>query len=158
MDKYELHSYSDEESQKIASRLAVSLKPGDVVTLEGELGSGKTTFTKGIARGLDITRMITSPTFTIVKEYEGTIPLYHMDAYRLEHSEEDIGFSEYFNGIGLSVVEWANFIEDYLPKERLNVKINYVDEKTRNIQFEPNGNHYVDVVKSLVHEYASELG
>ena len=156
MDKYELRSYSDEESQNIASRLAVLLKPGDVVTLEGELGSGKTTFTKGIARGLDITRMITSPTFTIVKEYEGTIPLYHMDAYRLEHSEEDIGFSEYFNGVGLSVVEWAKFIEDYLPNERLNVKINYIDEKTRDIQFEPNGKHYVNVVKSLVHEYAPE--
>jgi len=156
MDKYELRSYSDEESQNIASRLAVLLKPGDVVTLEGELGSGKTTFTKGIARGLDITRMITSPTFTIVKEYEGTIPLYHMDAYRLEHSEEDIGFSEYFNGVGLSVVEWAKFIEDYLPNERLNVKINYIDEKTRNIQFEPNGKHYVNVVKNLVHEYAPE--
>jgi len=158
MDKYEIRSYSSEESQDIASHLAVLLKPGDVVTLEGELGSGKTTFTKGIARGLNITRMITSPTFTIVKEYEGTIPLYHMDAYRLEHSEEDIGFSEYFNGVGLSVVEWATFIEDYLPKERLNVKINYIDEKTRNIQFEPNGNHYVDVVKKLVDEYASELG
>lgn len=156
MDKYELRSYSDEESQNMASRLAVLLKPGDVVTLEGELGSGKTTFTKGIARGLDITRMITSPTFTIVKEYEGTIPLYHMDAYRLEHSEEDIGFSEYFNGVGLSVVEWAKFIEDYLPNERLNVKINYIDEKTRNIQFEPNGKHYVNVVKNLVHEYAPE--
>ena len=156
MDKYELRSYSDEESQNIASRLAVLLKPGDVVTLEGELGSGKTTFTKGIARGLDIARMITSPTFTIVKEYEGTIPLYHMDAYRLEHSEEDIGFSEYFNGVGLSVVEWAKFIEDYLPNERLNVKINYIDEKTRNIQFEPNGKHYVNVVKNLVHEYAPE--
>lgn len=158
MDKYEIRSYSSEESQDIASHLAVLLKPGDVVTLEGELGSGKTTFTKGIARGLNITRMITSPTFTIVKEYEGAIPLYHMDAYRLEHSEEDIGFSEYFNGVGLSVVEWATFIEDYLPKERLNVKINYIDEKTRNIQFEPNGNHYVDVVKKLVDEYASELG
>ena len=158
MDKYEIRSYSSEESQDIASHLAVLLKPGDVVTLEGELGSGKTTFTKGIARGLNITRMITSPTLTIVKEYEGTIPLYHMDAYRLEHSEEDIGFSEYFNGVGLSVVEWATFIEDYLPKERLNVKINYIDEKTRNIQFEPNGNHYVDVVKKLVDEYASELG
>ena len=156
MDKYEIRSYSSEESQDIASHLAVLLKPGDVVTLEGELGSGKTTFTKGIARGLDITRMITSPTFTIVKEYEGTIPLYHMDAYRLEHSEEDIGFSEYFNGVGLSVVEWAKFIEDYLPNERLNVKINYIDEKTRNIQFEPNGKHYVNVVKNLVHEYAPE--
>src|SRR5690625_7771733 len=100
--------------------------------------------------------MTSSLTCTIVKEYRRTIPHFHMDAYRLEHAEEDIDFSEYFNGVGLSVVEWAKFIEDYLTNERLNVKINYIDEKTRNIQFEPNGKHYVNVVKNLVHEYAPE--
>lgn len=156
MESYELISYSDISSQEIASRLAVLLAPGDVITLEGELGSGKTTFTKGIAQGLDVKRMITSPTFTIVKEYEGIMPLYHMDAYRLEHSEEDIGFSEYFNGAGLSVVEWAKYIEDYLPKERLNIKISYLDEKTRSIQFEPFGEYYVQVVKRLIKDHTKQ--
>src|SRR5690625_3031395 len=150
MGTYEIKSYSDEESQKIAARLALLLKAGDVLTLEGELGTGKTTFTKGIAQGLGVKRMVTSPTYTIVKEYNGAIPLYHMDAYRLEHSEEDIGFSEYFNGVGLSVVEWAKFIEDYLPSERLNIKISYVDGESRLIQFEPTGDHYEKVITKLI--------
>lgn len=156
MNTYEIKSNSDEESQKIAAKLALLLTAGDVLTLEGELGSGKTTFTKGIAQGLGVKRMVTSPTFTIVKEYDGTLPLYHMDAYRLEHSEEDIGFSEYFSGDGLSVVEWAKFIEDYLPSERLNVKINHVNEKTRMIQFEPFGDYYVNIVRKLFNNHAEE--
>src|SRR5690625_1847457 len=154
MGTYEIKSYSDEESQKIAARLALLLKAGDDLTLEGELGSGKTTFTKGIAQGLGVKRIVTSPTFTIVKEYDGIFPLYHMDAYRLEHSEEDIGFSEYFNGHGLSVVEWAEFIEDYLPSERLNIRINHVDDQTRIIQFEPVGDHYVEVVRKFINDKA----
>lgn len=150
MNTYEIKSDSDDETKKIAARLALLLKPGNLVTLEGELGTGKTTFTKGIAQGLGVKRMVTSPTFTIVKEYNGAIPLYHMDAYRLEHSEEDIGFSEYFNGAGLSVVEWAKFIEDYLPSERLNIKISYINGESRSIQFEPTGDHYEKVITELI--------
>src|SRR5690625_4929422 len=152
MGTYEIKSYSDEESQKIAARLALLLKAGDVLTLEGELGSGKTTFTKGIAQGLGVKRVVTSPTFTIVKEYKGSIRLYHMDAYRLEYSEEDIGFSEYFNGEGLSVIEWAKFIEDFLPNERLNVKINYLSENSRLIEFDPSGEYYEKIIKKLMNE------
>ena len=98
---------SEEETKELASTLASFLKPNDVITLEGDLGAGKTTFTKGLALGLGVKRMVTSPTFVIVKEYEGTMPLYHMDVYRLENMEEDIGFKEYFNGEGVSVVEWS---------------------------------------------------
>lgn len=156
MGTYEIKSYSDGESRKIAARLALLLKSGDVVTLEGELGAGKTTFTKGIAEGLGVRRMVTSPTFTIIKEYDGRIPLYHIDAYRLEHSEEDIGFSEYFNGEGLSVIEWATFIEDYLPNERLNVKINYIDENSRAIQFDPYGEYFKKLVKKFLNEKPEE--
>src|SRR5690625_2105370 len=87
--KYIAHSL--EQTYSFASQLAKQLEQGSVITLEGELGTGKTAFTKGIAQGLDIKEPITSPTFTIIKEYQGTLPLYHMDAYRLEHSEEDIG-------------------------------------------------------------------
>lgn len=156
MGTYELKSYSDKESQEIAKRLAILLKSGGVITLEGQLGAGKTTFTKGIAKGLDIQEMITSPTFTIVKEYNGRIPLYHMDAYRLEHSEEDIGFHEYFDGVGLTVIEWAEFIEDFLPSERLNIKINYINENARLIQFEPSGQYYEKMIKELMSEYTKE--
>lgn len=156
MSSFEIKSNSDKESKEIAERLALLLKPGDVVTLEGQLGTGKTTFTKGIAQGLGVKEMITSPTFTIVKEYNGRVPLYHMDAYRLEHSEEDIGFHEYFDGAGLSVVEWAEFIEDFLPSERLNIKISYIDEHARLIQFQPSGKHYAKTIKELMSDYTKQ--
>ncbi|HLR74145.1 MAG TPA: tRNA (adenosine(37)-N6)-threonylcarbamoyltransferase complex ATPase subunit type 1 TsaE, partial [Virgibacillus sp.] len=134
---------------KVAEQLALLLNPGDVITLEGELGVGKTIFAKGIARGLGVKQAVTSPTFTIVKEYEGELPLYHMDAYRLEHSDEDIGFDEYFYGNGISVVEWAQFIEDYLPNHTLNVHIQYVDDDTRLLTFTPIGNHYEKIIGQL---------
>src|SRR5690625_8041108 len=97
MNKYEIKTNAVEETARLAARLAVLLRPGDVITLEGDLGAGKTAFTKGIANGLGVKRTVSSPTFTIIKEYEGELPLYHMDVYRLEHSEEDIGFTEYLD-------------------------------------------------------------
>lgn len=150
MSKNQLILATEEETIRIASRLANLLKPGDVVTLEGELGVGKTTFTKGIAKGLGVKRMVTSPTFTIVKEYEGELPLYHMDAYRLEYSEEDIGFSEYFDGDGISVVEWAKFIEEFLPEDRLDIEIQYGGENNRTVSFKPRGLHFKRIVKELL--------
>ncbi|WP_042141875.1 tRNA (adenosine(37)-N6)-threonylcarbamoyltransferase complex ATPase subunit type 1 TsaE [Paucisalibacillus sp. EB02] len=150
MGKNIIETYSAEDTKSLAEKLATILKPGDVLTLEGDLGAGKTTFTKGIATGLGINRTLSSPTFTIVKEYEGTIPLYHMDVYRLEGSDEDIGFDEYFHGDGIAVVEWAQFIEDYLPPERLNISIKYLDEESRVIEFEPVGEHFQKVVKAII--------
>src|SRR5690625_2599086 len=96
MNAHHIKTHTERETMKVAEKLALLLNPGDVITLEGELGSGKTVFSKGIANGLGIKRAVTSPTFTIIKEYEGELPFYHMDAYRLEHSEEDMGFDEYF--------------------------------------------------------------
>src|SRR5690625_4290245 len=101
MHDYKLHSGSEEETIRIGEKLAILLRPGSDVTLSGQLGAGKTTLVKGIAAGLGVKQMVTSPTFTIIKEYEGELPLYHMDAYRLENSEEDIGFLEYFSGDGI---------------------------------------------------------
>src|SRR5699024_12608053 len=120
------HSDSEELTKDIAIRLAKQLEPGDVVTLSGNLGAGKTTFTKGIATGLGVKRAVTSPTFTIMKEYKGRLPLYHIDAYRLEGSEEDIGFKEYIDGDGVKVIEWAAFIEDFIPLDRLEIMIEYI--------------------------------
>src|SRR5699024_10014665 len=109
MKEHQIKTYAVEETTRLGERLALLVKPGDVITLEGDLGAGKTAFTKGIARGLGVKRTVSSPTFTIIKEYKGELPFYHMDVYRLEHSDEDIGFAEYFNGDGVSVVEWAQF-------------------------------------------------
>ncbi|MUK88532.1 tRNA (adenosine(37)-N6)-threonylcarbamoyltransferase complex ATPase subunit type 1 TsaE [Ornithinibacillus sp. L9] len=149
MSSKQIQTNTEEETLKIAQRLANLVKPGDVITLEGDLGAGKTTFTKGLAQGLGVKRTVSSPTFTIVKEYEGQIPLYHMDVYRLENSDEDIGFEEYFNGSGLTVVEWAQFIEEYLPNEILTIHFNYIDEHSRLIEFKPKGSHFEDIVSKL---------
>src|SRR5690625_5256142 len=140
---------SEKETKKIGTCLASLLKRGDVITLEGDLGAGKTTFTKGIAKGLGVKRAVTSPTFMIIKEYDGELPLYHMDAYRLEHSDEDIGFDEYFYGDGISVVEWASFIEDYLPEERLMIKIEHVNTEKRKLTMIPKGKKFEKVLLRL---------
>lgn len=150
MYEHQFKTHTDEETMKLAQVLALYLKPGDVITLEGDLGAGKTTFAKGIANGLGVKRTVSSPTFTIVKEYEGEIPFYHMDVYRLENSDEDIGFSEYFNGNGIAVVEWAHFIEDYLPKDRLKVNITYLDEHTRSLTFSGTSKHFEWVINELM--------
>lgn len=149
MREYERITNSEHETKEIGIKLAPLLERGDVITLEGDLGAGKTTFTKGIAKGLGVKRAVTSPTFMIIKEYDGELPLYHMDAYRLEHSDEDIGFDEYFYGDGISVVEWASFIEDYLPEERLMVKIELVNTEKRKLTMIPKGKKFEKVLLCL---------
>ncbi|WP_143833247.1 tRNA (adenosine(37)-N6)-threonylcarbamoyltransferase complex ATPase subunit type 1 TsaE [Oceanobacillus timonensis] len=140
---------TEEETQDFAYWLAEKLQPNDVLTLEGQLGVGKTAFTKGLAKGLGIKRNISSPTFTIVKEYRGRLPLYHMDVYRLENAMEDIGFDDYFFGDGVTVIEWASFIEDFLPEERLDIKMYYTEhENQREIILTPFGEHFEQVVKA----------
>lgn len=151
MKTYTFQSQSGEETEKLGERLAVFIKAGDVITLEGDLGAGKTTFTKGLAKGLGISRMVNSPTFTIIKEYEGNIPLYHMDVYRLEDSNGDLGFDEYFYGDGVTVVEWAHFIQELLPDEYLKITIKYVTENEREFTFAPIGERYVHVCEEFVH-------
>lgn len=149
MNKFEYISNSDIETRKVGQVLATLLKESSVITLEGDLGAGKTTFTKGIAEGLNIKRAVTSPTFTIMKQYEGTLPLFHIDAYRLEHSDEDIGFEEYIYGDGITVIEWAKFIEEFLPEERLKITIELLDEEKRRLTFEPIGDDYQKTVQKL---------
>ena len=142
-------SLSEERTKQLAAKLAVYLQPGDVITLSGNLGAGKTTFTKGLAAGLEIKRSVTSPTFTIIKEYQGRLPLYHIDAYRLEDSDEDIGFGEYLDGEGVTVIEWAVFIEDFLPDELLAISITYETEDTRQITFRATGSRYESILNAL---------
>ncbi|WP_431801659.1 tRNA (adenosine(37)-N6)-threonylcarbamoyltransferase complex ATPase subunit type 1 TsaE [Halobacillus andaensis] len=142
-------THSEEETKEFAKRLGRLLTAGDVLTLEGGLGAGKTTFTKGLAQGLGVKRTVNSPTFTIIKEYMGRLPFYHMDVYRLEESDEDLGFEEFFHSEGVTVVEWSQFIEDYLPEERLDIVITQVSETSRTISVTPRSPHFEQVCKEL---------
>lgn len=118
-------SNSYEETQKIAENLAKTLKTGDVLCMYGDLGVGKTAFVQGLAKGLGICEHITSPTFTIVNEYMGSLPLYHFDVYRIADSDEmyEVGYEEYVYGDGVSVIEWPNLIDDILPAKRYDITI-----------------------------------
>ena len=149
MKEYEWVSNSVEDTIRFSKHLATCLRPGDVITLEGDLGAGKTAFTKGLALGLDIHRNVNSPTFTIIKEYRGTMPLYHMDVYRLEDSYEDLGFEEYFEGNGVTVVEWAHLIEEQLPEECLNIFIYHKGNDSREFIFKPIGKRYENLCKEI---------
>jgi len=149
MNEYIVRTNSTEETLQFSKELAQMLQPGDVITLEGDLGAGKTTFTKGLAVGLDINKNVSSPTFTIIKEYNGRLPLYHMDVYRLEDSYEDLGFDEYFEGQGVTVVEWAHLIEEQLPNELLQIKITHGEENSRILTITPKGKRYEMLCKEL---------
>lgn len=119
-------AYSPEETFEFGKRLGEAAKPGDVYALAGDLGVGKTVLAKGIAEGLGITDPIVSPTFTIVQIYErGRMPFYHFDVYRICDPEEmeEIGYEDYFYGNGLTMIEWADLVEDLLPVTRKNIRI-----------------------------------
>jgi tRNA threonylcarbamoyladenosine biosynthesis protein TsaE len=150
MNQFEIITTSPEETGQFAEKLAGHLNPGAVLTLEGDLGAGKTTFTKGLAKGLGVTKTVNSPTFTIIKEYRGRLPLYHMDVYRLHDSFEDLGFDEYFEGEGVTVVEWAHLIQDQLPEELLSLSIYREGDSTRRIVLKPYGDRYSELCKEIV--------
>lgn len=121
-----IETYSAEETAELGRRMGLEAKPGEVYTLVGDLGVGKTVFTQGIALGLGITEAISSPTFTIVQVYEeGRMPFYHFDVYRIGDIEEmdEIGYEDYFYGEGLTMIEWANLIEEILPEKRKEITI-----------------------------------
>jgi len=148
MHPFEVSTETPEETFTLARRLARHLHPGDVIALEGDLGAGKTTFTKGLAAGLGVEQMINSPTFTLMKAYRGRLPFYHFDAYRLE-GEEDLGFEEYFYGEGVSVIEWASKLGDLLPEERLTIHIRRLEGDNRILAFLPAGNRYIQLCKEF---------
>ncbi|AOH53020.1 tRNA (adenosine(37)-N6)-threonylcarbamoyltransferase complex ATPase subunit type 1 TsaE [Peribacillus muralis] len=150
MQHVEWISQNEEETALFAQKLAIRLSSSDVLALEGDLGAGKTAFTKGLAKGLGVSRMVNSPTFTIIKEYMGRLPLYHMDVYRVSESEEDLGFDEYFEGDGVTVVEWAHLIKDQLPDEILTIYIYRLGDSSRRIVLEPKGERYVTICKEII--------
>ncbi len=118
-------SNSPAETEKIAYDVASNLKPGDVICLGGDLGAGKTAFAKGLIKSLGVVDHVTSPTFTIVNEYDGKWPVYHFDVYRINDVEEmfEIGFEEYVYGDGISIIEWADNIKEILPLSHLKIEI-----------------------------------
>lgn len=150
MEQFEWISESEEETRGFAIALAEKLKAGDVLALEGDLGAGKTAFTKGLAYGLGVARTVNSPTFTIIKEYQGRLPLYHMDVYRVSEGAEDLGFDEYFEGEGVTVVEWAHLIKDQLPEDILTLKIFRKGDTSRRFVLEAEGARYVELCKEII--------
>ena len=139
---------SMEETILLGEKLGKRLHQGDVVILKGDLASGKTTFTKGIGKALNITQVINSPTFTILKIYDGDLPLYHVDAYRLENNFYDLGIEEYASE-GITVIEWPEYYQDFLPEEFLEIDFTELGDDEREIVFVPHGAHYEQIVEEL---------
>ena len=151
MESLELNSHSPEQTQLLGSYLGELVQKADVLLLVGELGTGKTCLVQGIARGLDVKEYAFSPSFVILREYHGRLPLYHIDFYRLDNVEEiaDLGLEEYFYGDGVCVVEWADKGIAVLPEEHLLINLDYVSDTERSISLEPKGHHYTQLLKSL---------
>ena len=121
-----IETHDPEETFEVGRKIGMNAKPGQIYTLTGDLGVGKTVFTQGVAAGLGITEPVNSPTFTIIQEYEdGRLPFYHFDVYRIGDLEEmeEIGYDDYFFGQGICLIEWAELIEEILPEKRIEVTI-----------------------------------
>lgn len=148
--EYKITTHNERETIELAQNFESEKFPNMIICLDGELGSGKTVFTKGIANALGIQESITSPTFTIIKEYEGELPLYHMDVYRLNGDVDGTGIEEYFTKGGVVVIEWADMIKDILPKERLEIKFRVAGENTRVLILKPYGQKYEDLCEAVL--------
>lgn len=143
-------SKSTQQTIELGERLARYLCKGDILCLEGELGSGKTTLIKGIAQGLKIApEKVNSPTFVLMNAYEGKLPLYHFDLYRLEHAREisSIGYEEFLYGDGVAVIEWAERLGELAPREHLCIELAHKGENERLIKFSAVGGRYLSIIK-----------
>jgi tRNA threonylcarbamoyladenosine biosynthesis protein TsaE len=151
MTKSNLISRSPEQTQQLGMRLGKMARSGDVFLLTGNLGSGKTCLTQGIAWGLGIKEYAFSPSFVLIREYAGRLPLYHVDFYRLDSINEmaDLGLDEYLCGRGVCVVEWADKGMALMPEEHLLINLDYLSETERSLTFEPKGHRYNELLASL---------
>ena len=144
---------STSETIRMGKRLGRLLQRGDVVALAGDLGTGKTQFIKGLADGVGVgrTAYVSSPSFTLINEYPGRIPFYHIDLFRLESEKEaeDLGLEEYVRGDGITAIEWADKILSLLPEELVWVKIHYTGQHTRTIEITPKGKRYEEMVEGF---------
>ena len=147
---YKITTLSEHETAMLAENIESEKFENMVICLSGDLGSGKTVFVKAFANALGVEEAITSPTFNIIKEYpNGELPLYHMDVYRINDVEEDLGIEDYYDKGGVTIIEWADMIQDKLPDERLDIKIKIVDENTRVIVLIPHGKAYEDICEAV---------
>ena len=157
-----LSSDSPDQTYTWGKILGMLLNRGDVVALVGELGAGKTTLTQGIVRGLGVAEeyYIVSPTFTLINEYEGRVPVYHLDFYRIASPSEvlHLGLEEYLDGDGVAIIEWADKIEALLPEEHMMVRLAYVDYRVRTLDIMSTGAHYDAVVAELVQKVSAVNG
>lgn len=153
---YKITSRNEKDTIELAQNIESEKFENMVICLIGDLGSGKTVFTKGFASSLGIEEAITSPTFNIIKEYTtGEMDLYHMDVYRLDGKVGDLGLEEYYNKGGVTIIEWADMIPDYLPEDRLEIKIKISDdsEDTRIITITPYGREYEELCEAVLWKF-----
>lgn len=149
--EFKVTSHDVLDTIELAQNLESEKFPNMIICLDGEMGSGKTVFTKGFAEALAIKENVTSPTFNIIKEYTtGEMPLYHMDLYRLDGNVEDLGIEDYYKKGGICIIEWADMIEDYLPRHYLKIKFKIIDENTRLITIEPKGSKYEELCEAVL--------
>ena len=149
--EYKYTSRSERDTIELAENFEAEKFSGMVICLEGDLGTGKTLFTKGFAASMEIDETITSPSYNIIKEYySGEMPLYHMDVYRLQDACESIGFDDYFDGEAISIIEWSEIICDCLPKERLDINFSIIDENTRILKIYPHGEKYEELCQAVL--------
>ncbi len=151
MSRLELISHSPEQTQKFGVRIGELALAGDIFLLVGTLGTGKTCLTQGIAWGLDIKEYALSPSFIIVREHYGRLPLYHIDLYRLDHIEEiaELGLDDYLYGNGVCVVEWAEKGVNILPTKHLLIQISYLSDNERSFLLKPSGQRYLEIAAQL---------
>ena len=149
MEEYKLTMRDEMDTIELAQNIESEKFPNMVICLYGDLGSGKTVFAKafGHAMGID---GVTSSTFNIIKEYKGELPLYHMDVYRVDNNVENLGIEEYFDKGGVTIIEWADLIKDYLPEERLDIKFRVIDENTRVLVLIPHGEDYENICEDII--------
>jgi tRNA threonylcarbamoyladenosine biosynthesis protein TsaE len=146
-------SHSEAQTRRLGARLGELLTGGEVIALQGELGTGKTRWVQGVGRGLGVDQQVTSPTFTLVNEYPGRLTLYHIDLYRIEQSTEALAFGleDYLYGDGVCMIEWAERIAEILPPERLWITLHYIDDAKRRIRMQAAGLSYQDLLKEFQH-------
>lgn len=149
MDNYKITMHNEEDTIYLAQNIESEKFKNMVICLYGELGSGKTVFAKAFAHAMGIDG-VTSSTFNIIKEYNGELPLYHMDVYRVDNNVDSLGIEEYFEKDGVTIIEWADLISDYLPEERLDIKFKIINEDTRVLILTPHGDEYVRICEEVL--------
>lgn len=148
--EYKITVKDEMDTIELAQNFESEKFPNMIICLNGELGSGKTVFAKGFANALGVKDNVTSPTFSIIKEYDGELPLFHMDVYRLDGNTSGVNIEEYFSKGGIVLIEWADTIKDILPEERLDIKFKVLDENKRVLVITPYGKQYEDLCEAVL--------